>query len=76
MSAKSLFDKVWDNHVIASVGDDWALLHIDRHMLHDLSGSRGLDALAARNLSVPNPELAFATPDHTVSTAPGRTGDD
>jgi 3-isopropylmalate/(R)-2-methylmalate dehydratase large subunit len=52
----------------------WSLLHIDRHLLHDLSGTAGLMALAQRGLTVGNPELAFATPDHVVSSAPGRTG--
>lgn len=72
--ARTLFDKVWDAHVIESLGDGWALLHVDRHLLHDLSGSRGLAALDRRELPVRNPELALALPDHAVSSAPGRTG--
>lgn len=71
----TLFDKVWQAHVIEELGDGWALLHIDRHLLHDLSGSRGMGELDARGLGVPQPQLAFATPDHTVSSAPGRTAD-
>jgi len=74
-AARTLFDKVWDAHVVQSLGDGWDLLHIDRHLLHDLSGTAGLRDLAERNLSVRNPELAFATPDHAVSSAPGRTGE-
>lgn len=72
---RTLFDKVWDAHVVQSLGDGWDLLHIDRHLLHDLSGTAGLHDLAERNLPVRNPELAFATPDHAVSSAPGRTGE-
>ncbi|MDT7952022.1 MAG: 3-isopropylmalate dehydratase large subunit [Acetobacteraceae bacterium] len=68
----TLFDKVWDSHVVADLGDGWSLLHIDRHLLHDLSGGRALGDVLARGLAVPNPELAFATPDHAVSSAPGR----
>lgn len=71
---KTLLDKLWDLHVVADLGDGWSLLHIDRHLLHDLSGTAGLLALAQRGLAVANPELAFATPDHAVSTALGRTG--
>lgn len=71
---KTLLDKLWNSHVVADLGDDWSLLHIDRHLLHDLSGTAGLFALAQRGLPVRNPELAFATPDHAVSSAPGRTG--
>jgi 3-isopropylmalate/(R)-2-methylmalate dehydratase large subunit len=66
--------KIWDQHVIARLGDDTDLLHVDRHLLHDLGGSRGLLDLKSRGLSVHNPELTFATPDHAISTARGRAG--
>ncbi|HZR74264.1 3-isopropylmalate dehydratase large subunit [Bradyrhizobium sp.] len=66
--------KIWDQHVIARISDDTDLLHIDRHLLHDLGGSRGLLDLKNRNLSVHNPELTFATPDHAISSAHGRAG--
>ena len=71
---RTLLAKIWDQHVIAKMGDDTDLLHVDRHLLHDLGGSRGLLDLKSRNLSVHNPELTFATPDHAVSTARGRAG--
>ena len=73
MSGRTMFDKIWEQHVVADLGEAWALLHIDRHLLHDLSGGRALEALEARGLTAPNPQLAFATPDHAVSSAPGRT---
>src|ERR1700755_3147034 len=66
--------KIWDQHVIARISEDTDLLHIDRHLLHDLGGSRGLLDLKSRNLAVHNPELTFATPDHAISTARGRAG--
>jgi 3-isopropylmalate/(R)-2-methylmalate dehydratase large subunit len=66
--------KIWDQHVIFRVSDDTDLLHVDRHLLHDLGGSRGLLDLKSRNLGVHNPELTFATPDHAISSAPGRAG--
>ncbi len=69
---RTLFDKLWDAHVIRDLGDGWALLHIDRHLLHDLSGPPALADIAARGLTVANPGLAFATPDHAVASAPGR----
>ena len=68
----TFFDKVWDQHVIAELGNGVALLHIDRHLLHDLSGARGLTDVLEAGHRVRNPELTFATPDHAVSTAPGR----
>jgi 3-isopropylmalate/(R)-2-methylmalate dehydratase large subunit len=71
---RTMLAKIWDRHVIARISDDTDLLHIDRHLLHDLGGSRGLLDLKSRNLSVHNPELTFATPDHAISTARGRSG--
>ncbi len=71
---RTLFDKIWDEHLVHDFGGGWALLHIDRHMLHDLSGPPALQALAQRGLRVRNPELVFATPDHAVSSLPGRDG--
>ena len=71
---RTLLAKIWDQHVIAKMSDDTDLLHVDRHLLHDLGGSRGLLDLKSRNLSVHNPELTFATPDHAISTARGRAG--
>ena len=38
---RTLLAKIWDQHVICRVSDDTDLLHVDRHLLHDLDGSRG-----------------------------------
>lgn len=73
-SAATLFDKLWESHVIANLGDGVDLLHVDRHLVHDLGGQPAFEALQQRGLPVRNPELTFATPDHLVSSAPGRTG--
>ncbi len=72
MSARTMFDKIWDAHMVADLGSGWSLLHVDRHLLHDLSGGRALTDVLERGLAVRNPELAFATPDHAVSSAPDR----
>ena len=71
---QTLFAKIWNSHVVAEMGDDTVLLHVDRHILHDLGGSRALLDVKERNLPVHDPELNFATIDHTVSSAPGRAG--
>ena len=71
---KTLFDKVWDSHVVVDFGDGSALLHVDRHLVHDLGGGPAFAELERRGLSVHSPELTFSTPDHVVSSAPGRTG--
>ncbi|GJD53346.1 3-isopropylmalate dehydratase large subunit [Methylobacterium crusticola] len=74
MAARTLFAKIWDDHVVSDLGDGAVLLHVDRHLLHDLGGSRGLLDLKQRGLAVQSPELTFATPDHAISSAAGRAG--
>ena len=74
MRPQTLLDKIWAAHSVADLGEGWTLLHIDRHLLHDLSGPPALMALQQRGLKPCNPDLTFATPDHAVASAPGRTG--
>ncbi|GGG44176.1 3-isopropylmalate dehydratase large subunit 1 [Caldovatus sediminis] len=69
---RSLFDKIWDAHVVAELGGGHSLMHVTRHLMHDGDGVP-LQRLTARGLKVRSPELTFATLDHTVSTEPGRT---
>jgi 3-isopropylmalate/(R)-2-methylmalate dehydratase large subunit len=71
---RTLFTKVWDEHVVAELGGGAQLLAVDRHLLHDLGGGQGLAELGTRGLRVASPDLTFATPDHVVSTVPGRRG--
>jgi 3-isopropylmalate/(R)-2-methylmalate dehydratase large subunit len=71
---RTMLAKIWDQHVIYRMSEDTDLLHIDRHLLHDLGGSRGLLDIKGRGLRVHSPELTFATPDHAISTAHGRAG--
>jgi 3-isopropylmalate/(R)-2-methylmalate dehydratase large subunit len=74
MPGRTLFDKVWDLHVVDELGDGMQLLHVDRHLMHELSGHRGQKEIAARGLRVRNPELSLGTFDHVVSTVPGAHG--
>jgi 3-isopropylmalate/(R)-2-methylmalate dehydratase large subunit len=73
MAGSSLFEKIWSSHVVNELGDGFALLHVDRHILHDLNAMKSLVELRERGYGVRNPELTVATPDHGVSTLPGRT---
>jgi hypothetical protein len=72
MPPATLFEKLWSSHVVADLGDGWSLLHIDRILLHDLSGADALEQLASRDLAVAHPALGFATPDHAVPSGPAR----
>jgi 3-isopropylmalate/(R)-2-methylmalate dehydratase large subunit len=74
MSGRTLFDKIWDEHVVADLGESYALLHVDRHLIHDLGGGRAVLDVKENGYRLRNPELTFATPDHAISSAPGRAG--
>ena len=70
---ESLFDKLWRSHVVDTLAEGVDLIAIDLHLLHDLSGPGALRAIMQRGLEVRSPGQTFATPDHGVSTEPGRT---
>jgi 3-isopropylmalate/(R)-2-methylmalate dehydratase large subunit len=61
--------------VVADLGGGWSLLHCDRVLVHDLSGGRALQEIEEAGYPVAHPDLVFATPDHAVSSAPGRTSE-
>src|SRR5882757_9373074 len=62
--AKTLFDKIWDSHVITDLGNGFVLLHIDRLLLHDLSGARALQEAVEKGYTPAQPRLVYGTPDH------------
>ncbi len=64
---RTLFQKIWDAHVVAERDDGEALLYVDRHLTHDLHYRR-FDALREQGRTVRRPELLFATPDHSIPT--------
>ena len=68
----TLFEKVWDDHVIYDFGGGDFLLYVDRHWLND-AAYNALDDLDRRGLPVRNPELTFAVVDHLIDTHEGRT---
>ena len=72
-AARTLFDKLWQAHRIAEWDDGRTLIHIDRHLVHDLSSPQAFDGLRAAGRSVRNPERTFAMSDHIVSTEPERS---
>jgi 3-isopropylmalate/(R)-2-methylmalate dehydratase large subunit len=72
--ARTLFDKIWDLHVVDELGDGMQLLFVDRHVVHELSGHRGHAELARRGLKMRNPGLTVGSFDHVVSTQPGKRG--
>ena len=69
-----LFEKIWNEHVVADLSDGQQLIHIDRHVLHEASSPQAFNRLRDKGRKVSRPDLTFATIDHIISTAPGRTG--
>ena len=71
----TLFDKIWNRHVVGTFSDGRALIHIDRHVLQETTCWHAFDALRDRGLTVRHPELTWSVIDHSVATHPGRTAD-
>lgn len=70
---RTMFDKIWDQHVVTELGDGWSLLYLDRILIHDLSGGRAIREITEAGHSVAEPRKVFAVPDHAVSSMPGRS---
>ncbi|MEH6619302.1 3-isopropylmalate dehydratase large subunit [Maribacter arcticus] len=69
MSAtKTLFDKVWDSHVVHKIQDGPDVLFIDRHMVHEVTSPVAFLGLKNRSIPVMHPEKTFATADHNTPT--------
>ena len=71
--AQTLFDKIWDAHLVAQRADGRDLIYIDRHVLHELHAPHAFEQLEKQQRPVRRPDLTFSMQDHTVSTQPGRT---
>ena len=65
---KTLFDKVWDSHVVRSIEDGPDVLFIDRHMVHEVTSPVAFLGLKNRKLPVLHPQRTFATADHNTPT--------
>ena len=68
-----MFDKIWDDHVVATMGDDGSkLIYIDRHLVHEVTSPQAFTGLRLANRSVRSPMRTLATVDHNVPTSSGR----
>ncbi len=68
MEAKTLFDKIWDAHVVKKIESGPSVLYIDRHLIHEVTSPVAFLGLKNRGLKVFRPEKTTATPDHNVPT--------
>ncbi len=66
--AKTLFDKIWDRHVVRTIDGGPSVLYIDRHFIHEVTSPQAFDGLRKRGLPVFRPDQVVATADHNVPT--------
>lgn len=66
--AKTLFEKIWDKHVVQSIPDGPDVLYIDKHFIHEVTSPQAFSGLEKRSLPVFRPEKTIATADHNVPT--------
>ena len=65
---KTLFDKVWDTHIVDSIKNGPSVLYIDKHLIHEVTSPQAFSGLRRRNIEVFRKEKTIATADHNVPT--------
>src|SRR5258708_23979507 len=68
MAPKTLYEKIWDNHLVYEESGKPALIYIDRHLIHEGTSPQAFAGLKAEARKVRRPDLTFAVMDHSVST--------
>ncbi len=65
---RTLYEKIWDAHVVETRDDGTALVYIDRHLIHEVTSPQAFEGLRLAGRTVRRPDLTLATPDHNVPT--------
>jgi 3-isopropylmalate/(R)-2-methylmalate dehydratase large subunit len=68
MSNKTLYDKLWDSHLVSQRDDGTALLYIDRHLIHEVTSPQAFEGLRLAGRTPWRADANFATPDHNIPT--------
>ncbi|NOR62426.1 MAG: 3-isopropylmalate dehydratase large subunit [Rhodobacteraceae bacterium] len=68
MTAKTLYDKIWDAHLVSTDEDGTSLLYIDRHLVHEVTSPQAFEGLRNAGRKVHAPDKTIAVPDHNVPT--------
>jgi 3-isopropylmalate/(R)-2-methylmalate dehydratase large subunit len=66
--AKTLFDKIWDKHVVKTIPGGPSILYIDRHFIHEVTSPQAFNGIEKRGLKLLRPQNTVATPDHNIPT--------
>ena len=69
---KTLYDKIWDAHLVEESEDGTSLIYIDRHLVHEVTSPQAFEGLRMAGRKVRAPEKTIAVPDHNVPTTPDR----
>ncbi|MFA7587693.1 MAG: 3-isopropylmalate dehydratase large subunit [Novosphingobium sp.] len=67
-TARTLYEKIWDAHVVARRDDGTSLIYIDRHLVHEVTSPQAFEALRLAGRPVRRPDLTLAVPDHNLPT--------
>ena len=70
MAGRTLYEKIWDEHLVAAPEGESALLYIDLHLVHEVTSPQAFDGLRLNGRGVRRPDLTLATADHNVPTEP------
>jgi len=70
---RTLFEKVWDEHLVAAPAGAAPLLYIDLHLVHEVTSPQAFDGLRAAGRKVRQPQRTVATVDHNIPTTPRGT---
>src|SRR6266511_4258799 len=73
--AQTLFDRIWESHVVAEPPGEPALLYVDLHLIHEVTSPQAFDGLRLAGRTVRRPDLSLATMDHNVPTEGGPVSD-
>ncbi len=68
MAGKTLFDKIWDAHVVDEIEGGPSVLYIDKHLIHEVTSPQAFAGIDKRGIKVARPQNTVATPDHNVPT--------
>ena len=66
--SKTIFDKVWEKHIVDKIPNGPSILYIDKHLIHEVTSPQAFAGLNKKNLKVSRPEKTIATADHNVPT--------
>jgi 3-isopropylmalate/(R)-2-methylmalate dehydratase large subunit len=69
---RTLYDKIWDDHLVHQADDGTCLLYIDRHLVHEVTSPQAFEGLRMTNRTVRAPDKTLAVVDHNVPTSPDR----